>query len=347
MDVDVAGYRRLVAGRNIQLQPCFHDHHATDGYRFPPIELFRGVFGNWWQQGADSVATFNWSNAPPQRCRKVGAEPGPLSQQEAYHEVGSPQTLRRKDKIFAVERRGGYPWAEGFFNRNDTAPLPARLSDKRSAVKCLTVQICDDVAADACQVRQLRLCCVLFAGAIGSSLRCAGTASRLARPNATRHGRTRRFSRPLHNPLRVVRGTIASIRLNACCASSFRSTHACARWARIASRCGLPAIRANHRPIGSPWRNWKSTCTIARPISLDNAAFDRLVTTGVTRLYCVEGEHLLGGDAHRSPVDPVLCLPCVDGWHSRPRLWRRFTQPRAAVPHKIAASCVSPCWTDR
>ncbi|MHC4537796.1 MAG: hypothetical protein ACYS6K_28020, partial [Planctomycetota bacterium] len=80
------------------------------------------MFGNWWQQGADSVVTFNWSNAPPEVCQEIGANPGPLSHRQAYHEVGSPETLAYKDKVFAVERRGGYPWAEGFFGRNDTAP---------------------------------------------------------------------------------------------------------------------------------------------------------------------------------------------------------------------------------
>ena len=75
VDVDVEGYRRAIDGRDIKLQPCFDDHHTTDGYRSPPIEVFRGAFANWWQQGADSVLTFNWSNAPPEACKKIGARP--------------------------------------------------------------------------------------------------------------------------------------------------------------------------------------------------------------------------------------------------------------------------------
>ena len=66
--------------------------------------------------------------------------------------------------MFAVERRGGYPWAEGFFGRNDTAPLPLRLAKDRSAAK-LTVRICDDVASQAGQPCRLQLRCVLFGGA--------------------------------------------------------------------------------------------------------------------------------------------------------------------------------------
>ena len=166
IDVDVAAYRRIVQGRNIKLQPCFDDHHTTDGYGYPPIEVFRGVFGNWWQQGADSVATFNWSNAPPDVCEKIDAKPGPLSQRRAYQEVGNPQSLKFKDKTFVVERRGGYPWAEGFFNRNHTAPLPAVLADDGQATT-LTVRICDDLAALAERLRQVKLRVILFGASDG------------------------------------------------------------------------------------------------------------------------------------------------------------------------------------
>ena len=75
--------------------------------------------------------------------------------------IGSPETLRLKDKIFAVERRGGYPWAEGYFGRNDTAPLPLRLTGSRPTAR-LTVRICDDCAARADHIRQVYLRCILF-----------------------------------------------------------------------------------------------------------------------------------------------------------------------------------------
>jgi len=156
VDVDVAAFRRITAGRNIKLQPCFDDHHATDGYQYGPIEFLRGVFVNWWQQGADSVVTFNWSNAPPEECKKIGTRPGPISHRQAYHEVGSPQTLADKDKIFIVERRGGYPWAEGFFGRNDTAPLPAALANDGTPTN-LTVRIGDNVRAYSEKVKQVTL----------------------------------------------------------------------------------------------------------------------------------------------------------------------------------------------
>lgn len=161
MDVDVEAFRRVTTGRHVKLQPCFDDHHTTDAYRFAPIEFLRGVFGNWWQQGADSVVTFNWSNAPPAVANKIGARPGPLSHQQAYVELGSPETLRFKNKFFAVERRGGYPWSEGYFNRNDTSPLPVRLSNGGRPARFI-LRIGDPVRTNAVRVKQVVLRTVLF-----------------------------------------------------------------------------------------------------------------------------------------------------------------------------------------
>jgi len=142
MDVDVEGLRAAVGGA-VQLQPCFDDHHATDGYRYGSIEFLRGVFANHFRRGADSLVTFNWSVGPPEVVKNVGTDPGPLAHGLAYHEAGDPRTMAGKDKIFAVERRGGYPWAEGFFNRNDTAPLPALLADDGKAAE-FALHISDD-----------------------------------------------------------------------------------------------------------------------------------------------------------------------------------------------------------
>ena len=163
VDVDLAGFRRIAAGRNIKLQPCFDDHHTTDGYRYAPIEVLRGVFANWWQQGADSVVTFNWSSAPPKACKRLGQLPGPITHQRAYHEIGSPATMAFKDKTSVVQRRGGYPWAEGFFNRNDTALLPLRLRSGASAT--IPARLSDDLAQHAARVKSVTLRAVLFGAA--------------------------------------------------------------------------------------------------------------------------------------------------------------------------------------
>ena len=161
VDVDVEAFRRITAGRDIKLQPCFDDHHTTDGYRNPPIEFLRGVFSNWWDQGADSVVTFNWSYAPREASKEVGIQPGPISHQQAYREAGSPKSMKFKDKIFIVERRGGYPWAEGFFGRNDTAPLPILLSNHgRPAM--VQVRVSENFRAQVDRVKKIALRIVLF-----------------------------------------------------------------------------------------------------------------------------------------------------------------------------------------
>ncbi len=160
IDVEVEGFRKLV-GNDVQLQPCFDDHHATDAYRHQSIEFLRGVFDNHWRRGANSVVTFNWSTGVPEIAEKVGAEVGPLSQQVAYREIGDPVTMAGKDKIFAVERRGGYPWANGFFNRNDTAPLPGLLNGDGKPVN-LTLHISDTPDATETTKSELTLRCILF-----------------------------------------------------------------------------------------------------------------------------------------------------------------------------------------
>lgn len=146
MDVDVEGFREAV-GENVQLQPCFDDHHTTDGYRYGPIEFLRGVFANHWQRGANSVVAFNWPIGPAEVAETVGGEIGSPTQGIAFQEVGDPETMSGKDKIFAVERRGGYPWCDGFFNRNDTSPLPAELHDGKPTE--FTLHISDPPAENA------------------------------------------------------------------------------------------------------------------------------------------------------------------------------------------------------
>jgi hypothetical protein len=161
IDCDIEGFRGVTRGRNIKLQPCHDDHHATDAYQYPRIEFFRGVAANWWHLGADSIMTFNWSNARPEVCRKVGATPGPGSQREAYQEIGDPETLHGKDKMFVIQRRGGYPWAEGYFNRSDDAVLPLELPEDGEA-RSLQVRVGDNVRANVDHITDVILRIVVF-----------------------------------------------------------------------------------------------------------------------------------------------------------------------------------------
>lgn len=164
MDVDVEGLRAAV-GTEVQLQPCFDDHHTTDGYRYAPIEFLRGVFANHFQRGADSVVTFNWAMGTPEVAKTVGGEIAPLSHQLAFREVGDPRTMAGKDKIFAIERRGGYPWAEGFFNRNDSAPLPAQFSVVQPA-QVFNLRVSDENRRGA----RLTLRCIVSGGNVSRDL---------------------------------------------------------------------------------------------------------------------------------------------------------------------------------
>ena len=175
-DVDVAAFRRITAGKNMKLFPCLDDHHTSDGYNWPPIEVLHGVFASWWRQGVDGVYTFNWNYAPHEEALRIGLAgaphypaPGPAHRQ-LYREIGSPQTLERKDKTFVVQRRGGgghgpsVPVPEDwttprgkYFNTNMFAPLPAGLANDGKADTLLTVYVGDDVANDAARIRSITL----------------------------------------------------------------------------------------------------------------------------------------------------------------------------------------------
>ena len=120
---DVAGFRALTGGTPVRLYPSWDDHHSSDGYRHPTIEVWRGVCANWWRQQADGMHTFNLMFPSPESERCLGIETAPelrrggldggaqLSDWETqcrvFAEIGSPETLAGRDKVFLVERRGG------------------------------------------------------------------------------------------------------------------------------------------------------------------------------------------------------------------------------------------------
>jgi len=151
IDVDLAAFRRirnLTAGKNIKFYPCFDSHHTTEAYFDPPLEFLRGIYANWWQQGSDGVETFNWPNATLEAYREVGIKPDhdPSRHYQACHEIGDPEAMRFKDKIFVVQRRGGYPYREGGnISSNGFAQLPADLAND-GRMTALAIHISDDIA---------------------------------------------------------------------------------------------------------------------------------------------------------------------------------------------------------
>jgi hypothetical protein len=147
IDIDIAGFRRLIGNRNIKIIPSIDDFHSTDGYRHHSIEFLRGVFSNWWHQGADGVQTFNFN-------------PGPAFQQQALFEIGDPEVMLYKDKLFVLQRRygegTGLHFGDFYQGCNSQAPLPAILpADGMPAYFLL--YIADDLAGNSQRIKNVEL----------------------------------------------------------------------------------------------------------------------------------------------------------------------------------------------
>ena len=173
-DVDIAAFRRITEGTNIKLYPCIDDHHASDGYQWPPIEVMRGVAANWYQQGADGIQTFNFAHATPEGTDRILGqmylEKGWQTHRQAYQEIGDSDALKHKNKIFVVQRRGGghgttvipnpEDWSTPrfmYFNTNMFGQLPAPLDNNGAVDTLLTIAVADDVDAEADHVDRIAL----------------------------------------------------------------------------------------------------------------------------------------------------------------------------------------------
>lgn len=132
INVDVESFRQATAGSAVKLIPSFDTFHAADGYQGDqPLDLLRGVYGNYLHQGADGVGIFNTCAGEPEHAERLGtAVPQgcmhPLLRQ-AYGEIGSLRTIAGKERFYAIDRRGGYPYCEGYGSSNAEAPLPMTL----------------------------------------------------------------------------------------------------------------------------------------------------------------------------------------------------------------------------
>jgi len=158
---DLEGYRAMINGYggHQQLYTTIDYHHASDGYACPPIEVWRGVCADSYARGADAVKLFNWWTSPAEKRREI-AERGeipslldyaPNAQDQAIEELGDQDFLQKASKTHIAERRGGYPWSNGYSNTNAEAPLPMELlsggelsvyvSDRREDIKDGTVTL--------------------------------------------------------------------------------------------------------------------------------------------------------------------------------------------------------------
>ena len=165
-DVDIPAFRRITAGTPIKLYPAIDDHHSSDGYMWPPIEVFRGVLANWLHQGADGMQTFNWEHNTKEAADRIGLKalnaPAAGAQRTAYIEFANPSGLDRKDKVFVVQRRGGghgpvvipnpeswYTPRHSYFNSNMLGPLPAPLAWDGASDTLLLLYVADDISGEA------------------------------------------------------------------------------------------------------------------------------------------------------------------------------------------------------
>ena len=122
-EINLDAFRRLTEGTHVGLYPSMDEQ--------PTIELYRGVAATFLQQGADGIYAFNWYPVPA----ILDSRAHPCQEQlrrQALCEMGSPDTLRHKDKLFATQRRGGGGWPESaeFFYKNTSAfaQLPKAIS---------------------------------------------------------------------------------------------------------------------------------------------------------------------------------------------------------------------------
>ncbi|MFM8224193.1 MAG: hypothetical protein ACKOJF_35275, partial [Planctomycetaceae bacterium] len=167
-DVDIAAFRRLTRGTGIKLHPCFDFHHVSDGYgnQYTTIEVVRGVYANWWNQSPDGVHTFNLMGPSPESAQIFpgGYRPPWETQRQVFREVGSPETLQHKDKVFHVQRRGGEQGSPpsdfitprwGYFCTNLFAPLPVVLANDGQADTLLTLAVADDLNAAKDRIKEI------------------------------------------------------------------------------------------------------------------------------------------------------------------------------------------------
>ena len=145
INVDVASFRKAMAGAPVKLMPSFDCFHATDGYHGDQsLDLVCGVFGNYLHQEADGVGVFNGIIGSPGQAKALGLTQTDTRDLEVFSTIGSLTTMGGKARYYPIERRGGYAHNEGHGSSNNGAPLPILLGNDRSPAT-LTLPIWETV----------------------------------------------------------------------------------------------------------------------------------------------------------------------------------------------------------
>ena len=197
---DVAAYRKITSGTHIKILGGSDEHHTSDGYDWSPIEVLRGVFASWWQQGVDGIYCFNWTYAMPEDAARVGAllhdfRMAPVHR-KLYREIGEVESLRHKDKTFVVQRRGGggsgapgsveWETPRFFQNTNMFAQLPAHLDNRSKADTHLKLVVADDLGAEADRNTDITLRMILHDSAVGKHIEILNDSTKPAPPDNDR-----------------------------------------------------------------------------------------------------------------------------------------------------------------
>lgn len=158
IQVDVAPFRKAMAGAHVKLMPSFDCFHATDGYHGDQsLDLVCGVFGNYLHQGADGVGAFNGIIGFPEQAAKLGLTQTDTRDLQVFSTIGSLTTMSDKARYYPIDRRGGYAHNEGYGSSNSDAPLPIELRNDQAS-STLTLPIWEPVKSGT--AARLRL--VLF-----------------------------------------------------------------------------------------------------------------------------------------------------------------------------------------
>ncbi len=137
---DVAAYKAIARGTKCEIYPCWDTWHSSDAAHWREEGFYRGIFAHWMHEGADGIVGFNYVNAPAEVMQTVISEEAKAEggvwwassafttrsfcEFHAQLEGAKDESLSR---IFALERRGGYPYGTGAGGTNMFAPLPVKL----------------------------------------------------------------------------------------------------------------------------------------------------------------------------------------------------------------------------